>query len=174
MAPAKGIRIGGNFAASISTFVEKTKVNADYVLRKIAMDCLEGVIMKSPVDTGRFRASWRVGINSVDLSVEEAPPPKTKPKQGRSTDAAGRMIVTKAGESNEPPKVSYSLEATLSDGASKIETAKFGDSITVSNNLPYAERLENGWSQQAPQGMLKLTFEEVKAGFEATVEAVKG
>jgi len=33
---------------------------------------------------------------------------------------------------------------------------KAGDLITFSNNLAYIERLEYGWSKQAPQGMVRL------------------
>lgn len=33
-------------------------------------------------------------------------------------------------------------------------------SATISNNLPYIERLENGWSQQAPAGMVRVTLSE--------------
>lgn len=29
--------------------------------------------------------------------------------------------------------------------------------IWFTNNLPYAERVENGWSKQRPQGMMKVT-----------------
>ena len=39
-----------------------------------------------------------------------------------------------------------------------------GDTIVISNNLPYAVRVENGWSQQAPEGMMKvsvLEFEQI-------------
>lgn len=32
--------------------------------------------------------------------------------------------------------------------------------IELVNPQPYAERLENGWSQQAPLGMLRITVEE--------------
>lgn len=32
-----------------------------------------------------------------------------------------------------------------------------GDVIVLANNLPYAERLEYGWSGQAPGGMVRLT-----------------
>ena len=28
--------------------------------------------------------------------------------------------------------------------------------FTLTNNLPYAQRLEYGWSQQAPQGMVRI------------------
>ncbi len=34
-----------------------------------------------------------------------------------------------------------------------------GESATISNSLPYAQRLEDGWSQQAAQGMVGLTVQ---------------
>ena len=33
-----------------------------------------------------------------------------------------------------------------------------GTEFYFTNSLPYAERLENGWSQQAPQGMVKINM----------------
>lgn len=33
--------------------------------------------------------------------------------------------------------------------------------IWINNSLPYAARLENGWSQQAPTGMVSVTSEEM-------------
>jgi hypothetical protein len=41
---------------------------------------------------------------------------------------------------------------------SKQEFPQFGYYIT--NNLPYAERLEYGWSGQAPSGMIRLSLAE--------------
>jgi hypothetical protein len=32
-----------------------------------------------------------------------------------------------------------------------------GDTLYFTNNLPYAKRLEYGWSKQAPKGMVRLT-----------------
>ena len=34
-----------------------------------------------------------------------------------------------------------------------------GDVIYMVNNLPYAQRLESGWSGQAPAGMVRLTVQ---------------
>lgn len=34
--------------------------------------------------------------------------------------------------------------------------------LHLTNNVPYIERLENGYSRQAPQGMAKLTVNELK------------
>lgn len=38
--------------------------------------------------------------------------------------------------------------------------AKLGDEIYFTNNLPYAQEIENGNSKQAPQGMVKVTVTE--------------
>lgn len=35
---------------------------------------------------------------------------------------------------------------------------KLGDTVIISNNQPYAEKLENGDSNQAPYGVLKLAI----------------
>ena len=37
-----------------------------------------------------------------------------------------------------------------------------GQSVFLTNSLPYAERLENGWSKQAPNGMVRLSVMEVQ------------
>ena len=39
--------------------------------------------------------------------------------------------------------------------------------IYLQNNLPYAERLENGYSKQAPNGMVGITYAELAALWEA-------
>lgn len=39
---------------------------------------------------------------------------------------------------------------------------KFTDSIYLINNLPYVEVIENGSSEQAPQGMVKITVAEFR------------
>lgn len=38
-----------------------------------------------------------------------------------------------------------------------------GNVFWLANNLPYAERLENGWSTQAPTGMVGLTVREFQS-----------
>ena len=37
-----------------------------------------------------------------------------------------------------------------------------GQSVFLTNNLPYADRLENGWSKQAPNGMVRLSMMEIQ------------
>jgi hypothetical protein len=54
-----------SFKLDISRWVEKAGDRADLVVRKVALDLMTKVVMKSPVDTGRFRGHWMAGINSV-------------------------------------------------------------------------------------------------------------
>lgn len=37
-----------------------------------------------------------------------------------------------------------------------------GTVIYITNSMPYARRLEYGWSQQFPQGMVRLTVQDFK------------
>ncbi|MCT9189142.1 HK97 gp10 family phage protein [Acinetobacter baumannii] len=46
----------------------------------------------------------------------------------------------------------------IQDAAIQAVKFKLGNLVYIQNNQPYAERLENGWSDQAPQGIYGLTF----------------
>lgn len=43
-------------------------------------------------------------------------------------------------------------------GEAALTTYRLGGKIFITNNLPYAFRLEYGWSNQAPNGMVRLTI----------------
>lgn len=140
-----------SFATDISAFVKKTNIKADIVLRKIAFDCFNGVITMSPVDTGRFRGSWNISINSPNLSV--LPEIFTK-----SPISAGSPLTDQQARG-------WNLEGVLSG-------ITFGQTIYITNNLPYAVALENGWSKQAPHGVMRVTFERVKRDVASMVKLV--
>lgn len=119
--------------------LNKAKVDTDEkvsdAIALIAMYCLRGIVRKSPVDTGRFRANWQVSKNvprTTELNL-------TKENQG----------------------------VTISRGQRTIDTfdIKNDSMIIIQNNLPYANRLENGWSKQAPNGMVSLTVNEASQRF---------
>lgn len=46
--------------------------------------------------------------------------------------------------------------ATINSATTFITNAPTARQFTLTNNLPYAERLEYGWSQQAPVGMIRV------------------
>lgn len=53
--------------------------------------------------------------------------------------------------------VDPSGNGVIASAAATVEGADLGDVIWMVNNLPYAKRLEDGWSGQAPGGMVHLT-----------------
>ena len=50
---------------------------------------------------------------------------------------------------------------SLSSASDGMKSFKIGDVVYFSNNLPYAERIENGGFAKAPAGMLKVSISEV-------------
>jgi hypothetical protein len=109
-------------------WVDKTEKKMDLAVRKISLEMFQRVILRSPVDTGRFRGNWQTAIGSVPSGTLDL------------DDKSGTATVAK------------STAVTMG--------VKAGDTITLVNNLPYAQRLENGWSGQAPNGMVSLTAQE--------------
>ena len=57
------------FTAQIGEWVHKAKGNIDLVVRKVALDMFLRVVMKSPVDTGRFKGNWQVAIGTIPAGV---------------------------------------------------------------------------------------------------------
>lgn len=48
--------------------------------------------------------------------------------------------------------------AAIGNATSFVLKAADWHEFTLTNNLPYAQRLEYGWSQQAPQGMVRTNI----------------
>jgi hypothetical protein len=55
--------------------------------------------------------------------------------------------------------------ATISAGLTGLAALTALVPVWITNNLPYIERLENGWSKQAPQGMLAVSMAEIRVIF---------
>jgi hypothetical protein len=114
--------------ATPAKWVDKTEKKMDLAVRKVTQGMFKRVIMRSPVDTGRFRGNWQTAIGSVPSGTLDL------------DDKIGKATVAKS-------------EAVTMG-------VKAGDTITLVNNLPYGPRLENGWSGQAPNGMVSLTAQK--------------
>ena len=110
------------------------------IMRALAAKYYVAVSDRSPVDTGRFRASWRIGVGEPDLSTEDAV------KKGDSIGQDQDVELGKLGALTETQVVS------------------------ITNALPYAQRLNEGWSKQAPAGFIESTASVVEAELETTVQ----
>lgn len=64
---------GDTFSLDLRAFQETAKGNAVLLVRRVSQDVLAKVVFRSPVDTGRFRANWNVGLDVINTSTNAAP-----------------------------------------------------------------------------------------------------
>lgn len=134
--------MAGTFAIDVSRFVAKAKLAPSVVVRKLTTDILTSVVLKTPVDAGRARANWNVSLNRVDTSVSVT-----------TTDVGGQK--------------------TIHFGNAAISKWEPGDTIYIANSLPYIRRLEyDGWSKQAPAGMVRITLAQAQQFIKAAVASL--
>jgi hypothetical protein len=69
----QGVMMG--FGEQLYQFARKTNLRAETVFRKCGLSIAASLIQKSPVDTGRFRANWMLGIGSENTAVMEITDP---------------------------------------------------------------------------------------------------
>lgn len=137
----------------LNKYVKKTKTQISEVRTAYAYALYSSIVRKTPVDTGRARANWNISAGRPDTSVTENTRTTPKPKTA-------------------------------------MPNPEGDESIFISNNLPYIETLEyggypknpkggngktiNGYSKQAPEGMVGVTLANNENIFNAAVRAVKG
>lgn len=63
--------------------------------------------------------------------------------------------------------------AALAAFAPTLNSWKAGDTIYLTNSMPYAQRLEYGWSKQAPGGMVRLSVQNATQAFAKAAAQVR-
>lgn len=119
----------------IDRIVAQTNQRLETVARRAALEVFTAVVVKSPVDTGRFKGNWNVSYAVPNMSIGE------------------RLDKTKRG----------SMDSTTTSIVKKTLSLPVGGVMYLSNGLPYARRLEYGWSGQAPAGMVRLSVREFES-----------
>ena len=124
------------FSRRLRQIGKRIEKNAVDIVRRAALAGDQTAVTTTPVDTGRARSNWSVSIGSRDLTGLDEP---DSPTQGQ--------------------------DGALAQGRRVVQTWELGaGTIFIQNNLPYIQRLEDGYSAQAPAGMLqssRLAIEEV-------------
>lgn len=100
--------------------------------RKLAINIDRRLVQETPRDTGSAKASWLVAIGSPRNDI---------------VDVNGGDVDTAA------------LQA-IENGAAEASKLKSGDTLYITNNQPYIDRLNEGWSEQAPSKFVDSIIEE--------------
>lgn len=146
------------FEREIKAFAEKRLPEEVVKLqRMVSLELLTRVVDRSPVDTGRLRASWQLSINRTSRRV--AP-------YKRAKDTAQQVIDRgKAAISSLPP---FSA-VYLSNNIEYLEVIEFGR-FDPPNPGPSKDKrpdregqilVSGGFSTQSPHGMVRISVAEV-------------
>jgi len=151
--------MSSRFSLDMRKWINGGIANSDAVVRKVILDFGTRLVERSPVGDGtlwkrpppkgyvggRFRANWQYGnLAGAGLPSGELP----------DIDATGRASTER-------------LAAGVA-GAARMATKHY-----LVNNLPYAIRLETGWSKQAPAGMVAITVAEFQPIIDKAATEVK-
>jgi hypothetical protein len=132
-------------------------------INAFAFKIFEGVVLKTPVDTGACRQNWLVTLNSETNAFDPS-----KKKGGQILTEGGNTIEVAKGDDkifiqNNAPYVGMLEYGGYPNPPKKGGKSKKGDPKTV-----------GGYSRQAPNGMVGTTLAKADQLFDAAVKAVKG
>lgn len=127
---------------------DKIGVNLQIVLEKLTLDTHTKLTERTPVDTGRARASWQISEGAPSTVV----PPPTGVK------STGKNSQNSSPPANTIPPPTISVSGT--------------QPVFITSAVDYMKYLEEGSSKQAPAGMVQITVREIEAEVEQTLAAL--
>jgi len=124
------------FSKSLMELASHTEGSIEKVIRKACIDLYRAIVEKTPVDTGRAKASWGLSTTYAD-DVHDNP-------EGYSYNEIAEII---------------------NKHVSDFKFDVHDDEVIIYNNVEYISELEEGTSDQAPHGMVAVSLAEFTAFF---------
>ena len=131
--------MGVDFKIDISSWAAKVGDRVDVVVRKTVLSIGTSLVLKSPVG---------------DPSLWKSKPPKGYVGGHFRANWQHGFNITPSGTVDAADAAGA---ATIEGMAQRVDATSGDGTHFLVNNLPYANRLEQGWSSQAPSGMVGLT-----------------
>lgn len=132
---------------TIRNFINRVQVESEQMRRAVIIELFSSVITDTPVDKGLTRGNWQTNI-SAPITTETARHDKT-------------------------------AQAAINDVRTKAQASHWGQDMYLTNNKPHIFKLEyggypnpprtlsgktiNGFSRQAPQGMLRRNIIRIES-----------
>ena len=133
-----------DFEAQCRKFAEKANMSVGKAIRGASIALFRNVIKMSPVDTGRFRANWMVGMKVPSEETTE------------STDKTGGTTAMNMAQYINAQKESY--EFTLANNLPYAHMLEYGGyNPNLVGPQQATSKTVNGYSRQAPNGMVRVS-----------------
>lgn len=148
----------GNFDRAARAAQRVVVAEAEEAIRSVALEAYSALQVDvkqagatgSPVASGRYASSIRLAVNQIDTSAAPAD------KSYRYPSGKGARALPPRTINNSP----------IRGVSAALRTFKLGDTIFISNSVPYVRRIEVGkHSWQAPDGVFERTFRVIVARF---------
>lgn len=134
-----------SFAAQISAFGVKTKEQMDFFVFTICTDIANGVVLKTPVDSGRARANWFPSLDAPAVGTTAR------------TDKAGTSTIN---EIRQVAKLASGRVFYLTNNLPYIRHLEYG-LYGVPPGSANGPKTSSGYSTQAIGGMVRVTVNQV-------------
>lgn len=128
------------FAKELDNFAAKVEVESENLVKDVTKTAFKIITGLSPVQTGSFVKSNKVGLSAPNPDVTRIPEPLSLSEQQAKSQAYA----------SELPKIDLF----------KLEHG----SIFISNDIEYALNVEFGWPTKTGYAPYRLAYEAVKAG----------
>lgn len=119
-----------NFATRIRRHARNVSQNSDTMTRRAFKAAGKAIIMGTPVLTGKARGNWRSSLNEPNTEIIET--------------VRGPIIAA---------------NRSYGEVVATAKAYRKGNTLYLTNSLPYIERLNQGWSKQAPAGFIQMAFQ---------------
>lgn len=126
------------FARRMRLRAEELERGVTRLVQTVSIAVDQALVLSTPVDTGRARSNW---IVSTGQPTSEVIPPY----------APGENLGTGEGAN---------ANAALEQGRQEAENYRLGQTLFITNNLPYIGRLNDGSSAQAPAMFVEEAIQE--------------
>jgi len=113
-----------SFESDLNRIAAKIEHQSNRRVLRVAMAAFQEINRASPVDKGTFRANWVAAIDTLDRSFDLS----RNREDFVDTTSVGMAVITNG--------------------------AKLGTTVYICNSVPYAIRLEDGYSPQKPHGVV--------------------
>jgi hypothetical protein len=124
-------------------FAAHVNERANALKKGFAKEILRTIVPATPVRTGKARSNYVVGRGQRNPAIRPA----------AEIDPAGSI--------------------SLTAGFPTIDAARPGESLHISNNLPYISRLNSGYSEQAPAGFIERAVQSAKVRLPEIKQEIK-
>lgn len=135
---------------NLNEFLKKYKANqqkvleaTEKVINKTALEMYGLIIQRTPVGNPSL---WKY--------------PAPKDYNPGTLRASWHISFTNTIRNTEGQFASSSQISNNGGVSLKLQSDNKGKGYTIYNNQPYAQRVEEGWSTQAPSGMMRITVAE--------------